>query len=296
MAMGDMARLKLIYIAGTNYSGTTLLSSILGCHPAAESLGQLYEIHDYHQQERKCMCGEAVPACSFWSQVLPGCAEHWHRGLGRLDPYPSEFSFNGPITGRLRLMWPVRPDNVARYRAFTLALLASAARVSGRQTLVDASKHAHRLTWLCRSGVADALDLRVVQMTRNGQGVMASYMKRGQSAARGALAWRQRNAAVQRAVDRYGAGRTTRLTYEELCGDPEAAIRRVCGAVGLPFDAAMLDFRARTQHQVGGNPMRFSDEREITLREGWRQKLTPAQRATFKLLAGRAQRALGYEV
>ena len=287
--------LKLIFIAGTNHSGTTLLSSILGCHPAAESLGQLFEIHDYHQHGRKCMCGQAVPACPFWSEVLPGVGEHWHRGLGRFEPYPSEFSFNGPITGRLKLMRPIKPDNVARYRAFTLALLRSAARVSGKEVLVDASKHPHRLAWLVRSGVAAALDLRVVQVTRNGLGVMGSYMKRGQSAARGALAWRLRNDQVAQASQRYVPGRTTRLHYEELCGDPRAAVQRLCEEVGLPFHAGMLDFRGRTQHQVGGNPMRFSDEREIRLHEGWRQTLTPAQRRTFNLLAGGTQRALGYE-
>jgi len=290
--------LKLIFIAGTNYSGTTLLSSILGCHPAVESLGQLFEIDDYHRQGRTCMCGEAVPECPFWREVLPGAGVHWHRGLGRLEPYPSEFSFNGPLTGRLKMVLPVRPRSVAAYRDFTLALLESAARTSGRQVLVDASKHPHRLEWLVRSGVAAALDLRVLQVTRNGLGVMRSYMKRGQTPARGALAWRHRNNQVQRVVDRYASepARTTRLLYEELCGDPGAAVRRLCDAMELPFDDRMLDFRARTQHQVGGNPMRFEHEREITLREGWREALTPAQRRTFALLAGKTQRALGYEV
>ena len=63
--------IKLIFIAGTNYSGTTLLSSILGCHPEVESLGQVFEIEDYHRRGRKCMCGEEVPGCPFWSEVLP---------------------------------------------------------------------------------------------------------------------------------------------------------------------------------------------------------------------------------
>ncbi len=285
--------LKLIFIAGTNYSGTTLLSSILGCHPAVESLGQVFEIEEYHRNARTCMCGEAVPGCPFWSAVLPRTSA-WHHGEARLTPYPTEFAYGGPITGRLKLVLPSRPHSVSAYRGFTLELLRAAAAVSGRQVLVDSSKHPHRLDWLVRAGVDREVDLRVVQVTRNGLGVMRSYMKRGQSAARGALAWRARNAQVASAVARVGAGRTTRLNYEELCADPRAAVVRLCEAVGVDFDERMLQFRSRVQHQVGGNPMRFSDEREIRLDERWRQDLTAAQRATFDLLAGGAQRALGY--
>ncbi len=285
--------IKLIFIAGTNYSGTTLLSSILGCHPEVESLGQVFEIEDYHRRGRKCMCGEEVPGCPFWSEVLPRTSA-WHRGERRLWPYPTEFNYGGPITGRLQLVRPARPSSVAHYREFTLGLLRAASAVSGRRVLVDSSKHPHRLVWLVRSAVDQDLDLRVVQVTRNGLGVMRSYLKRGQSAARGALAWRNRNAQVSRAVAQFAPRRTTRLNYEELCADPRRAMERLCTSLGLQFDPRMLQFRSRVQHQVGGNPMRFRDEREISLDERWRRDLTEAQRVTFNLLAGAAQRALGY--
>lgn len=275
----------LVYVVGTNYSGTTLLSSILGCHPHIESLGQLFEIEEYQHNARKCMCGAAVPDCPFWSRVLPESG-FWHQGRRTLERCPTEFRYGGLLHRRFGLVRPRAPDNVAAFRAFTLRLLDAASRASDRNILVDSSKSPHRLEWLVRSAVDREVNLRVLRVTRSGLGVMRSYMKRGQSAARGALAYRHRNAQVEAVVRRHAADRTMALSYEALCSHPRKTMELVCAHIGVPFDARMLDFRSRVQHQVGGNPMRFRDETEIRLDEAYRTELSLAARLAFRILGG----------
>ena len=88
----------------------------------------------------------------------------------------------------------------------------------------------------------------------------------------------------------------TRVRYEDLCRDPTAELKRICRRLGVEFQPDMLRFRAREMHRIGGNAMRFRDgESEIRLDEAWRRELSSGDRAEFARIAGRLNRALGYE-
>jgi len=73
------------------------------------------------------------------------------------------------------------------------------------------------------------------------------------------------------------------IRYEDLVGETEATLRRVCEFIELDFDAAMIAPAERTEIEAAlGAP------------GGWREKLSDEQRQAFEDVAGEELATLGY--
>jgi len=241
-----------------------------------------------------CTCGKGAVSCPFWSDVLQRTG-FWEAGSPTPCSFPTEVSSGGRWLKRLGLLRRTQPKDIDAYRRFAQALLEAASEVTGRRVFVDASKIPHRLDWLVRSGAADAWDLRVIHVIRNGLGVASGYKRRGRSVLRGALSWRLRHARIKRLISSLAPAQNfMQLHYEELCSDPAGTTQRICEFIDVPFDPDMLNFRSRIQHQLGGNKMRFSSDKDIRLDERWKTEITSWDKIVFRAIAGRVQRRLGY--
>ena len=82
--------MKLIYIAGDDRSGSTMLDMMLSGHSAITSVGEAHQLRAYANQDYEfyksihqlnCMCGEKFSECSFWN----GVQKELGRDLGVLD-------------------------------------------------------------------------------------------------------------------------------------------------------------------------------------------------------------------
>jgi Sulfotransferase family len=138
-----------------------------------------------------------------------------------------------------------------------------------------------------------------VHVIRDGRDVAASFLDVGwaTSAEEAARHWALRVRRGRRAGRALGPRRYHELRYEELVADPEPALRGVCDAVGLAFDAAMLDHRAgaaevaRTTSHPGYHRHLAEPVRDV---RDWRSDLTPSQQARVELVAGPLLAELGY--
>jgi len=285
--------LKLVYVLGTNFCGSTLLSLIMGSHPKVESLGQMFELPMYQKENSPCQCGEVFRTCPFWGRVLLRTGYVDAEGHS-VAPMPSEVRYGDWLFRLTKMVRSAAPPDVKAYREFNQSLLAAIHEMTGRRVFMDSSKMPCRLEWLLRSEAVSVGDLRVIHLIRDGRGVVSGYKRRGQSVIRGTLAWWRRHREIGRFARRFAGGPILRLHYEDLARNPEATAREVCQFVGIGFDPAMLAFRSRVQHQLGGNPIRFETSQDIRLDERWRRELTSRDLRVFRLLAGRTQEALGY--
>jgi hypothetical protein len=78
--------------------------------------------------------------------------------------------------------------------------------------------------------------------------------------------WMRTNRQVEAALRRSGRPVFV-LGYEELALAPEASLRRLCGWLGLSFDAAMLTpGPSSSSHILAGNRMRFDSDRAASIR------------------------------
>jgi hypothetical protein len=150
----------------------------------------------------------------------------------------------------------------------------------------------------------DALfpEARIIHVIRDGRDVAASCLELGwvRTIEQAALQWRRHVEAGRRAGRLLPSLRYQEVRYEDLVGDPEATLRRLCQAVELPFHPAMLDHR-RSASQVARPPAYPHHNRYVTRRlmpglRDWRRDLPGEAVGRFELLAGPLLTELGYEL
>lgn len=141
-----------------------------------------------------------------------------------------------------------------------------------------------------------------VHLVRDGRDVASSFCDLGwaETVEQAALHWQLRVRRGQRAGHALPAHRYYELRYEDLVGDPEGSLRRLCEVIGLRFAPEMLEHHrhaaevVRTTSHPGYHRHLVRPPTE-GLRD-WRRDLSAAEVARFELAAGNLLRQLGYEL
>jgi hypothetical protein len=256
--------MRVLYLAGSGRSGSTLVANVLGQLDGAFAAGELrYLWRRGLVENRPCGCGRPFRDCPVWTEVLSG-----------LD-VPDPAGIAGRLRRRLRLRrlpgmaWrrgavPPHPDD-GTLRAVYQAL----AKRPGVEVVVDSSKLPPYGALL--AGLP-GVDLRVLHVVRDPRAAAFSWRRRrgldgpGDAelmsrppVAKAALLWLAHNAATRLFWSRDPA-RYLRVRYEDFVADPAAETRRIAAFAGL--DPGALEFTGpRTvalaaTHSVAGNPSR----------------------------------------
>jgi hypothetical protein len=275
-----------VALASNAYSGSTLLSYLLGAHP------EIATVSDVSGTRRKgrmadfrCSCGELMAACPFWSDVERAAKA---RGIHDLDLGDFQVGFDeaGPswlagVQARsLHWSWledvrdaALRPFGVRRemeamgQRIWQLA--QAILEVDGGHVFVDASKERMRIRYLDRFLPGE---LRVIHLVRDVRGVVDSTLRRDKNdltAAGAARRWKRTNAAILRQLEAIPPERQIRVRYEDLCADVDATLASLYAFCGVD-PTIQVDLQSRTFH-VLGNSMRLRAHDEIRLDERWRE-------------------------
>ncbi|GIK76577.1 MAG: sulfotransferase [Acidobacteria bacterium] len=314
--MSDRRPERFLYIAGTSFTGSTLLSFLLNLHPQIVAVGEMTGpfrgVTD--RREYPCSCGAKLSECPFWAAVG---VEMAGRGL-RFDPEHWDLRFDPEnALSRRALTSSLRSnradalrDSVAehapvlgkRIRAISRrneAVVASARAITGKPVFVDASKNINRARQLDRT---TSLSPHVVHLVRDALGFVASKKSRAGKSARAARAgrvgdasryWSRRSAQAERLFAALPPERRLRVRYEDLCADPEREFGRVCALLGLEPLPGPYEFLAG-EHHIIGNRMRLSSSSEIVLDERWREILTAEEAEAVRRSTERHRRAFGY--
>jgi hypothetical protein len=297
--------MKVLYIAGSGRSGTTLLDRILGQLDGFLAAGELENVWERGMlADRKCGCGLPFASCPIWTAILK-------RAFGGPDGVDAQrmAARNRERTGPRRVpsvlargVRPTDPD-AATHRETLQRLYQAVQQETGCRVIVDSSKsplYAEQLRTL------PGVDLYMVHLVRDPRATAYSFQRRKKvpdfgderlmlrqppliSSRRWALwqlvtelLWRDR-------PDRY-----LRLRYEDFVREPLPAVRRITALIdetgaGLPFPSATACGSSRP-HSVSGNPNRFStgdiairaDDEWMRLMPGTDRMLVTA--STFPLL------------
>lgn len=311
-----------LQIACTSYSGSTLLGLLLADHPQVVFCSQLSDLSTATARGEHCTCGAPFAECEFWRSIAEQLSNRANVSISfdvettlrDAVPHPATAVRAGERAGaRLaRQLISLRPTQsmlavAARVSphaahmsdvAAAVATVAAAVGVAtGAALVVDATKYAE----VVAARVAADPALRLVHLVRDARGVMASRMRRrGDSPALAAKTWVVHNLRLLAIAATLPRDRVLRLRYEDVCADPRAQVRRVLQFAGVavsdqrPADA-MLQLHKRSQHLVGGNPMRFSfDDDTIALDERWRDELNSDALMRYRVLAAWLNRRFGY--
>jgi len=254
---------EAVFIVGAGYSGSTLLSMVLGGHPRLCAVGELRELDAFVSRDSLCGCGARSSRCAFWNGVrarLPQPDFALHAGGSR-----DEFLSRGTT-----LLRAVRAE-------------------AGERTVIDASK------WPAWAEGQKARGVRavVLHLVRHPDGVVWSHVRRGADLSEACRLWVNRNTEARRlATEAPGPSLTVR--YEDFAAAPEATVASICAALGLEAAPGMLDFRARAHHLISGNPMRFSGSSRIEADESWKERLPPSAQAAVAAATAPLAETFGY--
>ena len=293
--MGDPTP-RVIYIAGADRSGSTVLAMLLGDLPGCVGVGELREVWQRGVREnRLCGCGTPFADCRFWSEVGERAFGGWRaedavrqvrlrRAVDRVRHFPMAASGRGRASFRADMR-----EYADRQRRVYDAVSA----VSDGRVIVDSSKRATYALALHAAGVG----LRVVHLVRDPRAVAHSWTRtrvmpdahhaRVQmptfGPGRASAMWMSDNLAIE-ATRRVSPDQVT-MRYESLVRTPQEEIARatageLAGVTGgdlTRFGAGSIE--VGLQHSVAGNPVRLRGG-AVTLRadEEWRSTMPAADR------------------
>lgn len=285
---------RVLYLAGSGRSGSTLVTTILGQVDGFFAAGELRYLWQRGLVEnRPCGCGLPLRDCPLWTGVLAG--------VPAADPAGIAARLRTRLRMRHRLRVPPHPDD-----ATIAALYASVAAHTGGAVIVDSSK-------LPPYGVLLAglpgIDLKVLHVVRDPRAAAFSWRRRrsldGDDDAqmtrhpvwKAAVLWSVWNAATIRL---WGRGDYLRVRYEDLVADPAATMRRIAVFAGAAPDVALpftADGRVRLAptHSVAGNPARHrTGGVAVAADDEWRAALPRRSHAVVTALTAPLLPRLGY--
>lgn len=301
------------YILAHSFSGSTLLSFLLGAHPEVATVGEMFIAPNHNTEDYSCSCGEPIARCAFWRRVSEKMAA---RGVP-FDILRAETSLTAASYGPLgrRIVWAeprgpfleglrraalrLRPKvrrELDRRIAINRHLAEVVLELREAHVFVDATKRPGRALLLRRD---PRLDIQVIHLVRDGRGVARSSIRNlGKTVEDGARSWAASMRHCEALRRHFPRDRWLTVRHEDLCLDPHRTLARIFAFLDVSPEVTISDFRdfRAKEHHIIGNRMRLSRTSEIRLDEHWRTELTPEQRRIAERIAGPELRRYGYAI
>lgn len=284
-------RVKVLYVAGFERSGSTIFAKFLGESDGAFAAGELNNLWKrLYVDDIPCGCSLPFDECPVWADIMSRTI-----GSQERDGQPQALGRQGGKS-LLPLMFIPGGRRIARSRyAATIETLDRLYRsiqdVTGCAVIIDSSK-GPGYKFLVE--LLPSVDLYVVNLVRDPRGVQFSMLRRQQDGApayrhhsvtRSSLSWIGRN-LLHEWLSLRNRRRYLSMRYEDFMSDPLESIGRAVRLVNEPtVHAPRIVDRALdvgTNHMMGGSRNRRETGR-VTLRhdDAWISRLEPR---TFKLI------------
>jgi hypothetical protein len=269
---------NLIYIAGDERSGSTMLDMMLSGHSEIVSIGECHQLTAYAKKDRSyyhsvhemvCYCGEPLEECPFWRDVENTLGKRLESLV--LKPYFLRQELAKQPLKHLakRLLWFIVNAAPSTYSvSFVHSLLGgdsvgkdscelyqAVENVSGCEYVLDSSKDLHRMYSVARELKQD---IKVILLCRDFKGTVFSKSKRGMSMLKAAFQWKW----VVNQMDYYSrklnSNQFIRVKYEDICNNTEKEMKRLCKFLDLEFQDSLLKKNTENLHHLGGSPSKYN--------------------------------------
>jgi hypothetical protein len=261
-------KIKLLYIAGSGRSGTTVLARLFGEMDGFVNVGEAARYLFDAPMQRKhvpCGCGQPVSQCEFWKD--------------KVKAIPSELVDQGGALVRMRkflsLLTASRGTKAPKRYQLILDAITAVYRKVARETrckvIVDSSKNPANALLV---GLAPGIELHVLHVVRNPHNVVASWTKKkgylATHPARKVIAWWWSYNVLSELL-KLKAHSYQLLRYEDFVRDPSGCLQRAAAAVVdvAPSTNFLQGGEASVgmQHVLAGNPDKL-DSGKIRISDG----------------------------
>ncbi len=297
-----MGKIKVLFIASSGRSGTTLLDRLLGQINDLFSAGELRYIWERGFKENQlCGCNKSFKECDVWQQVIKNAFNNPLIIYENIDEIIKlQYSVD-----RIRyipfLRYEKFSDNLKIFcEEYIYPLYSSILKATDKKIIVDSSKLPSYLYILSK---CDFIDLYVIHMIRDSRAVAYSqskkklrpeiidrreYMPR-YSPIKSSIDWIVFNLLISKIKNHIGQNRYIQVRYEDMAKNPEKTLKDVLSSLNtkdnLSFFIKNNKANLKPNHTVSGNPMRFKTGIiDIKLDDEWKERLTWMNRLIVSLI------------
>jgi hypothetical protein len=287
----------VVYVGGSQRSGSTLLDRMLGQVSGHESAGEIVHLWARGLKNNElCGCGIAFLDCPFWSQVGRIAFGGWdHVRVDEVLSLQRRVDRNRYIVFMLvPSLWPRYHRDLRAYTSILERLYRAIRQVAGGNAIIDSSKHASTAFLLRRVA---GLRPRIIHLVRDSRGVAFSLLKHVRKPEvvgrdefmqrigpwRSGSEWLVFNGLFH--ILRWVGSPSLLVRYEDLVRSPEDTLRDITAFDGTPPPSGTFPFidgpsvTLGVDHTVAGNPMRFKHGTfELSLDETWARSMRARQR------------------
>lgn len=256
----------MLYVLGRGRSGSTVFAQALGALDGFFSAGEIRVLWDpVLTNGSACGCGQPVPDCPIWSEVL---ARLDHVDREQVARWQREVVSEVRLPRLLRQPPPARWPALAGYRRVMAQVYAAITEVTGCRTVVDSSK---RPSYALVVRDLPGSEAYFVHLVRDPRACAYSWRTRRHTGASGTvvrqhgavdatLRWDLLNLGAEAVLRSAGGDRGLQLRYEDFAAAPRQAVAAVTALVdGPPASTAFVDertLRIPASHALAGNPAR----------------------------------------
>ena len=288
------SKVKVLYIAGFERSGSTIVNRVLGQIEGFVALGELRDIWQHGIIEnRRCTCGALFRECPAWTKIL----DEAFGGIGQVDAREMTELLQKTRTSVLPHYFGVLTEqflksSVEEYLKSLEKLYQAIQATTGSQVIVDSTK----ASWYGYIlGMLPTIDLYVVHVVRDPRGVCYSLQQRksrGEPQCQwynpiyASLSWNLKNSAVEMLLNRF-PDRYIRISYEDFVQNTKATVECLLSLV--QEKVTQLSFRDDSTVKMGvdhifaGSPSSRSEIGAVKLRldERWKNEMKPIDKAVI---------------
>lgn len=301
---------KVLYVAGSGRSGTTILDNLLGQVDGFVSVGELRHIWQRGILDgRACGCGKPLLECEFWREAFDA-------SFGSVPDAKAALAAMGDVRTRdvrsmLRTKQAGRMLEDCEYAHYLKGLYDGIVAASGARVIVDSSKFPADA--IVAAGLP-GYEVFVLHAVRDPRAVAHSWQRRRTVAdkdggegqfrredlVRSTATWQIFNIATRGSVRKaVGDSHYRLLRYEDLATEPERHFQEVIDFVG-EGSARRPAFRGnevdvRPSHTAFGNFRRFSTgSTTISLDREWEREMPTWRKTAVATIAMPTLLAMGY--
>lgn len=268
-------KIKLIYILGTSFSGSTLLGLILGSSERVVNLGELKFYNRVHSiADLKCSCGERINDCPFWLNF-------WNK-------YPKVYetaSFFSKFSIALKILFRFKFKKKFNYNSDDYFLLKDISGFLKDYDLyfVDASKSLWRLIYLMN---CPEIELKIIYLKRDIEGSTSSFVKHRLGFAKGLAIYGLNNYLIKLFV---GVNKPDliKIDYKNFCDERGKTINAISEFLGIDLKIDAEKIKIRDYHIPSGNPKakKYSDDNlKIIYDNSWESGLNKFYKMILTML------------
>jgi hypothetical protein len=234
--------LKVIYITGQAYSGSTFLCALLGTHPDMEPVSELSKWTTKDKKtNRYCACGKWAKDCEFWVAVEESwLGQNRPDSLKRYEQLQNKYETISSLWKTALSKSFATSSDFREFEEMTVALYRSISMISGHPIIVDSSKLPGRALML--SKMID-LDLSIIHLVRGGLRYLESSLRREKKISlndpnllyrtfRLGVRWSNTNFAAEWALTTSKV-KGVRIRYEDLVSKPIETLESVSSALEI---------------------------------------------------------------